>query len=238
MLTIKDIKGGYTQGSMILQGISFTIEKGEIVGIIGLNGCGKSTLGKAVMNMLPFREGKIWFNGKDISDLSTHRMKETGISMVLQGGRTFPMMTVKEHLQLAGNIKSDNELKSRIAQVAEHYGVAIISQDLPMSRKANLLSGGEKQKLALAMALMNRPEFMILDEISAGLSPVNQETVTASLEKIKASKAIGIMLIEQNIRLATRLADKLLLLERGIIDKTFKIDANFDINQLNENIFN
>lgn len=238
MLKLDNIQGGYTKGSQILHGIDLQIGPGEVVGIIGLNGSGKSTLGKAIMNMIPFRSGQLNFNGKDISRLPVHQIHRTGISMVLQGGRVFPNMTVWEHLQFSNSKRSKLDLNKRVAELEEEFGLGIYTAGIAANLKASYLSGGEKQKLVLMMALLNKPDLLILDEISAGLSPTNVLLVTTVLKKMIANRTMGIMLIEQNIRLATELADRLLLLERGIIDQQFDIDSTFDFNKLNKNIFN
>ena len=238
MLNLYNIKGGYVPGSLVLQGISLEVKPAEVVGIIGLNGCGKSTLGKAVMNLLPFRQGSIALNGKDISRLSPDQMLKAGISMMMQGGRIFRHMTVMEHLMMAANTQNEKIIKNKLESLDFLYKISTFTSNNWFSQRGSYLSGGEKQKLALTMALMNQPQLLILDEVSAGLSPTNLEMVATALEHIKASKKMGILLIEQNIRLAARLSDRLLLLEHGIIDHKFHTDASFDLNQLTENIFN
>lgn len=237
MLKLENIKGGYAKGCQILQGIDLQIKPGEVVGIIGLNGSGKSTLGKAIMNMIPFRSGQLTMNGEDISRLPVHQVQKAGISMVMQGGRVFSNMTVLEHLQFANNQLSEVILISRMKEIYERFGLEIYSLR-KSNRKASYLSGGEKQQLVLMMALLNQPELLILDEISAGLSPANQTRVIDSILKMKESNSISIILIEQNIKMATQLSDRLLILERGVIDQQFLIDNTFNINSLNINIFN
>jgi ABC-type branched-subunit amino acid transport system ATPase component len=238
MLEIRNIQGGYTQGSNVLQSISLLIQPGETVGIIGLNGCGKSTLGKAVMNILPFRTGELRFYGKDISYLSPHGLRNAGITMVMQGGRIFKNMTIGEHFRIAANEKNEPELKKKVEEVENLIGITKFTLENRWQQKGSYLSGGEKQQLVLLMALLQKPELLILDEISAGLSPANLELTLNVIAHIKSQSKLSIMLIEQNLRLACKLSNRLLLLERGIIDKEFVIDKNFDINILNENIFN
>ena len=241
MLILENIHGGYRPGSQVLQGIDLEIKAGETVGIIGLNGCGKSTLGKAVLNILPFREGRVMLGGIDVSKMHPHQLRQHGIAMVLQGGRVFPNMTVLEQLKLAGNEQSDLAIIKRLSEVENITGLTIFvsgKQDSFLKRKGNHLSGGEKQQLSLIMALLSNPRLLILDEASAGLSPGNLMKMTVVIEKLKAIQSMAIMLIEQNIRLAVRLSDRLLLLERGIIGQQFEIDETFDLNKLNKNIFN
>jgi ABC-type branched-subunit amino acid transport system ATPase component len=239
MLNLNNIKGGYVSGSLVLQDISLEVKSSEVVGIIGLNGCGKSTLGKAIMNLLPFRQGSIELNGKDITLINPGQMAQAGISMMMQGGRIFRHMTVMEHCMMAAHTLNEKTIKKKLEILGVLYKTDIFTANNNwFGQKGSYLSGGEKQKLALIMALINQPTLLILDEVSAGLSPDTLEMVTIALEHIKAGKKTGIILIEQNIRLAARLSDRLLLLERGVIDQEFRVDASFDIEKLIENIFN
>jgi ABC-type branched-subunit amino acid transport system ATPase component len=238
MLELKNIQGGYTQGSMVLHGINLVIKPRETVGIIGLNGCGKSTLGKAIMNILPFRKGDLSFHGKNISSLSPHGLRDNGITMVMQGGRIFKNMTIGEHFRIAANEKNELKLKKKVEEVENLIGLAKFTVENRWQQKGSYLSGGEKQQLVLLMALLQEPELLILDEISAGLSPANLEMTLNVIAHIKKYSNLSIMLIEQNLRLAAKLSNRLLLLERGIIDQEFVIDNNFDIKILNVNIFN
>lgn len=237
MLELKNIKGGYEPGNMVLQGINLKIASGEVVSVIGLNGCGKSTLVKAIMNMLPYRQGMVILNSVDLINLPMNRMKEMGIALVMQGGRIFPNMTIQEHLHLAGNTHNVKGLKKNLQTIDEQYGLVKFTKQLTLTCRGSYLSGGEKQQLALIMALLNEPKFLILDEISAGLSPKNISLIAEAIDNLKNQRKIGILLIEQNIKLATRLADRIILLERGIIDKEYKIDENFELSTLNNNIF-
>jgi ABC-type branched-subunit amino acid transport system ATPase component len=238
MLKLENIQGGYIPGSLVLQGIDLLMHPGEVVGIIGLNGCGKSTLGKAILNMLPFRSGNIFFKGLDLSRLNFHQLHDAGIGMLMQGGRVFSQMTTWEHLKVAGKNMTEKAIKNRLKEIEEQYSLTIFTAGIAFNRKGSYLSGGQKQQLALMMALLNKPKLLILDEVSAGLSPGNVLMVAEVIKKLKEDKTIGIILIEQNIKLASQLSDRLLLLERGIIDQEFKIDNAFDFNKLNENIFN
>jgi ABC-type branched-subunit amino acid transport system ATPase component len=238
MLKLENITGGYLPGSPILNGISMEVAKGEVVGIIGLNGCGKSTLGKAIMNMLPYRTGSIWFEGKDISTVSPYEMQHSGISMIMQGGRIFKNMSIGEHIQLVTNEESIASLKKKFKEVEDLTGITKFTTDTIWKQKGSSLSGGEKQQLVLMMALLQKPKLLILDEISAGLSPDNLKITIDVISRVKDQNNFGILLIEQNLRIATQLSNRMVLIERGIIDHTFLIDENFDFNTLNENIFN
>lgn len=238
MLSLENISGGYNAGSQVLQGISMHIAEGESVGIIGLNGCGKSTLAKAIMNILPFRDGVVKLHDTDVSNYTPVRLHKAGISMVMQGGRIFQQMTIKEHLMLVSGTKSEQGLKNAIRDVENHFGFTIFADEWKSDRKGSYLSGGEKQKLAFMMALLHKPKLLILDEVSAGLSPLALQQTASFVSQIRAGRKTSLMIIEQNISLASQLCDRLLLLERGVIDQEFRIDENFSFEKLNESIFN
>ena len=209
ILELKDIKGGYTKNVDILRGVSLSIEEGEALGIIGLNGSGKSTLGKSIMNMLPHQSGTIILDGEDISELSTSEIANRGISIMHQGGKVFDSLTVDENLSLAGKMSS--EFQMLIPLLQEGIG----------RRMADRLSGGQRHQLALAMALLNRPRLVILDEPSAGLSPKAVDDMYSILSIVKKELGISIILIEQNISKAISFCDRSLLIAQGQIEQEF-----------------
>lgn len=209
ILELKDIKGGYTKNVDILRGVSLSIEEGEALGIIGLNGSGKSTLGKSIMNMLPHQSRTIILDGEDISELSTSEIANRGISIMHQGGKVFDSLTVDENLSLAG--KMNSEFQKLIPLLQEGIG----------RRMADRLSGGQRHQLALAMALLNRPRLVILDEPSAGLSPKAVDDMYSILSTIKKELGISIILIEQNISKAISFCDRSLLIAQGQIEQEF-----------------
>ena len=228
MLKIIEIKGGYTDGSQVLKGVSLEIGQGETHGIIGLNGSGKSTLGKAILNEIPFREGKIWLDGQDISDLPSWEIRNRGIGLFLQGGRVFKNMTVKEHLLIAGAQLEKNILKKRIDCLREFIQLLNFTPNKPEHRKAGLLSGGERQQLALAMVLIPQPKVLILDEPSAGLSPAVAFDLADMVSSITHEEQMATILIEQNISLAIKHSKRILLLNQGIIEQTINC-SDFDV---------
>lgn len=211
LLKITGLYGGYKEGVDILQGIDLTIQEGESIGIIGLNGSGKSTLGKAIMNMIPIRNGKIEFNGEDVTNLATHELARKGISIMQQGGQVFQTMSVWENLELAfgpdsslsfDRIKDIIPLLQRPKKELHH-------------NMADKLSGGQKHQLALAMTLAANPKLVILDEPSAGLSPKAVEEMYSILRAVREQMQVTIVLIEQNIAQAVDFCDKSLLLQQG-----------------------
>lgn len=210
VLKINDLEGGY-QGFDILCGISMQVQQGESVGIIGLNGSGKSTFGKAIMNMIPCRRGKIFFEGEDITSLTTSQLSHRGISIMQQGGRVFKTISVWDNLQLALSKHSTNTLET-------------LKDIIPMLQRpkkelqrtmADKLSGGQKHQLSLAMTLANSPRLVILDEPSAGLSPDMVEEMYGILNTIKKERGVAIILIEQNIAKAIEFCDNVFLFSEG-----------------------
>jgi ABC-type branched-subunit amino acid transport system ATPase component len=223
ILELKDIKGGYTKNVDILRSVSLSVEKGEALGIIGLNGSGKSTLGKSILNMLPHQSGTIILDGEDISELSTSEIATRGVSIMHQGGKVFDSLTVDENLSLAGKMSS--EFKKLIPLLQEGIG----------SRMADRLSGGQRHQLALAMALLNHPRLVILDEPSAGLSPKAVDDMYSILSIVKKELGISIILIEQNISKAISFCDRSLLIAQGQIDQEF---TSQDIKEIEKIMFN
>lgn len=223
ILEVNNIIGGYKEGVNILRGINLKVEEGEAVGIIGLNGSGKSTLGKSFMNMLPYQSGQIVFAGKDITGLSTSEIAQSGMSMMLQGGKVFDNLSVADNLLLAGNVS--RELMDIIPLLRENNNL----------RMADRLSGGQRHQLALAMALLSRPRLVILDEPSAGLSPKAVEELYTILAAVKQKLGVTIILIEQNISKALSFCDRSLLIAQGQIEHEFK---NQDIKEIEEIMFN
>lgn len=215
-LVIKDLHAGYMKEIEILKGIDLNVHDGEVMGVIGLNGSGKSTLGKAIMNILPYRSGEILLNGKDISALSARELSRLGISIMRQGGQVFTMMTVLENLDVAFGNNLDIAYRDMITSLVP----LLNSQDKElMKRTADKLSGGQRHQLALAMALATKPSLLILDEPSAGLSPLSVEKMYCLLEEVKRTLNLTIILIEQNINKAISFCDRCILLSQGTIGK-------------------
>ena len=219
LLKIYNLWGGYKEGVDILRGISMEVQQGEAVGIIGLNGSGKSTFGKAIMNMIPIRKGEILFEGEDITALSTCELSHRGISIMQQGGKVFRNLSVWDNLQLAlGN--------SHSSLFTFHSSLRDIVPLLQRPKKdlqhlmADKLSGGQKHQLSLAMTLATNPCLVILDEPSAGLSPKAVEEMYQILLEVKAKMNVTIILIEQNIAKAVEFCDKVCLLKQGTTQQT------------------
>jgi len=232
MLKLENVTGGYTKNNPILKGIDLTVEENEVVAIVGQNGAGKSTLAKAIMNMLPSLSGNIYFNDELLNGISTQRIVKRGLNFFMQGGRIFPHLTVKENMDFAGMVLSKVELCNRKEEVKTYFDLFQNTKNGRLNIEASYLSGGEQHQLALAMALMRKPKFLILDEPSAGLSPANIEKLFSTLEKIK-DIGISILIIEQNVKLATQFSNNVIYLSQGAVKEQ---NANFD--EIEESYFN
>ena len=234
LLKINDLWGGYTEGVDILRGISMEVQQGEAVGIIGLNGSGKSTFGKAIMNMIPIRRGEILFDGEDITALSTSQLAHRGISIMQQGGRVFPNLSAWDNLQLAAQA-SNSQFSILNSQLAELVPLLQHSKKELQGLMADKLSGGQKHQLSLAMTLATNPRLVILDEPSAGLSPKAVDEMYQILRDVRAKLNVTIILIEQNIAKAVDFCTGCYLLEQGLIKRESRFT---NITEINNRMFN
>ena len=225
LLRISGLWGGYKEGVDILRGIDISIDEGEAVGIIGLNGSGKSTLGKAILNMIPIRQGEIVFAGESIMGLRTYELVRKGISIMQQGGQVFQNLSVWDNLEIAFNSGMDRSLE----RLREVIPILRLPRRQLKSIGADKLSGGQKHQLALSMALATQPRLVILDEPSAGLSPKSVEEMYEVLQKAREALAVTIVLIEQNVARADAFCDHCLLIKQGVIDRVFSANSLDDI---------
>ena len=239
MLELIDICAGYTEGKSILNCINLTVGKCEIVGVIGQNGSGKSTLAKTIMNLVPNIAGEIKFYDKVLVKnggirKNTWEIADLGLGYMMQGGRIFPHLTTKENLEFATRALEAKKAKDRIAEVETYFDLMIGGRK---NLQASYLSGGEQHQLALAMVLVNKPALLILDEPSAGLSPINIKSIYAAVNAYRKSNNTAILLIEQNITMAFENSDKIKLLENGSISLGGYATGEFR-KQIIEKLFN
>ena len=209
ILECNGIAAGYVKGLNILQGVDLVVNEGEIVSIIGPNGAGKSTLLKAIMSLIKVSAGRFFVNGKEKTNLSTHRIVMEGIGYVPQVENVFPSLTIDENLEI-GSWSIKRNKKEALTK---------IYNDFPMlgdrkKDKAGNLSGGQRQILALARALITSPSLLLLDEPSAGLSPVAINEVFTSIKEINNS-GVSILLVEQNAKRALSFSDRGYVLDQG-----------------------
>jgi len=210
MLQIKNLVAGYN-GMEILHGVDFNLNLGEIVAIIGPNGAGKSTLLKSIFNLCQIYSGEIFFKEKNITKLPTHTLIQEGISFVPQGKQIFPSLTVKENLEMGAFVMKDKELiKKNIDYVFKKFDFLKTHQN----SYAMNLSGGQQQILAIARALIQDPELLLLDEPSLGLSPKAMKEVFDKIVEIN-KEGVSIIIVEQNAKQAIEIAHRTYILENG-----------------------
>ena len=194
-----------------LQDVSFNVEQGEIVALIGANGAGKTTILNTVSGIVPAISGKITFKGEDITGIPPHEIVKRGISQVPEGRRVFANMSVLENLEMGAYIRTEKK------QVAEEIDEVFQRFPRLFERKKQLaktLSGGEQQMLAMGRALMSRPSLLLLDEPSMGLAPMLVQQIFDIIQEINAS-GTTIMLVEQNANMALSIANRAYVLETG-----------------------
>ena len=209
-LAVTDLVAGYVPDVPILRGASLRVDDGEIVAVLGPNGAGKSTLVKAVAGLVPVRSGDILVRGASILGLATHKLVGTGVAYVPQVGNVFTRLSVEENLELGGLGGPPSRTRQRIA------GMYALFPDLARFRRlaAGRLSGGQRQMVAVARALMAEPHLLMLDEPSAGLSPRMVELVFQKLLEIRAV-GVSILLVEQNAKAALAICDRGYVLAEG-----------------------
>ncbi len=200
--------GGYG-GADILNGCTIAVEKGEIAVIVGPNGAGKSTAMKAIFGMLNLRQGKVMFNGEDITALSPQERVLKGMGFVPQTHNVFTSMTVEENLEMGAYIRRD-DFRQTMEQVYELFPILKQKRRQP----AGQLSGGQRQQVAVGRALMTQPQVLMLDEPTAGVSPIVMDELFDRIIEI-ARTGIAILMVEQNARQALNIADKGYVLVQG-----------------------
>jgi branched-chain amino acid transport system ATP-binding protein len=212
MLEVKDLVVAYGRIQAV-KGISFTVEQGQVVTMLGTNGAGKSTTLRTISGLLTPVSGEIWFEGKRLDGVPPHKVVELGIAQSPEGRRLFRQMTVEENLKLGAYTRKDAAgVKEDIDRVYDMFEVLGERRNEP----AGLFSGGEQQMLAIGRALMSQPKLLMLDEPSMGLSPIMTQKVMSTIKDLQ-SRGTTILLVEQNARAALSLADKGYVLEVGRI---------------------
>jgi branched-chain amino acid transport system ATP-binding protein len=209
LLDARGIVAGYLPGIDILHGCDLAVSDGELVGVIGPNGAGKSTLVKALFGLIPVREGKVSLRGDDVTGLPAHELVRRGIGYVPQLSNVFPRLTVQENLRM-GVYLSAGRFGERFDAVAELFPKLV---DLRWLR-AGSLSGGERQMLAMARALMPDPSVLLLDEPSAGLAPMLQDQVFDWIERVNRA-GVSIVMVEQNARRCLQICHRGYVLDQG-----------------------
>ena len=204
-----DLHAGYLPGINILNGCSLTANEGDLIGIIGPNGAGKSTLLKAIFGQVNVREGQVLLNGEDITNMKANKLVSKGVAFVPQTNNVFPSLTIEENLQM-GVFQSPKRFQERFDFVTN------IFPDLGKRRAqhAGSLSGGERQMVAMGRALMIDPSVLLLDEPSAGLSPVRQDEAFLRVKEVNQA-GVTIIMVEQNARRCLQICDRAYVLDQG-----------------------
>src|SRR5688572_6290700 len=205
ILAVEDIHTYYGD-AYVLQGLSLELGEGQILGLLGRNGVGKTTLVNSIVGFNRPRRGRIVFKGDDITRLSSHETVRKGMGLVPQGRRVFPTLTVEENLNVARAKSSGWDLK-RVYELFPRL-------EERRKQRAKTLSGGEQQMLAIARGLMTNPDCLIMDEPSEGLAPIIIQTVWQAVSKLKA-QGLSILLVEQNAALALQLVDYVHVMSKG-----------------------
>ena len=212
LLTVENLEVNYGLIRAI-KGISFEVEKGEVVALIGANGAGKTTTMHAINNLIPKKAGKVTFDGKDITALPAHSLVTMGIAQVPEGRRIFQELTVSENLLLGAYTRKG---KQEIAETMEAMYARFPILKERAKQVAGTLSGGEQQMLAMSRALMSHPSLLLLDEPSMGLSPLYVNIIFDMIKQVN-SEGTTVLLVEQNAKKARAIADRAYVLETGNI---------------------
>ena len=209
VVDVRAVTAGYLPGVNILHAASLQARQGELIGIIGPNGAGKSTLLKAIFGLVHVREGEILLNGEDITNLKANELVAKGVGFVPQTENVFPTLSIEENLQM-GLYQRPEAYRDRLAFVLEIFPAL---KDR-LRQRAGQLSGGERQMVAMSRALMMEPHVLLLDEPSAGLSPVRQDDAFIRVSDINKAGVTTIM-VEQNARRCLQICDRAYVLDQG-----------------------
>lgn len=210
VLSVRNLVAGYEPGVPIVRGASITVKEKEIVVVLGPNGAGKSSFIKAIAGLVPVESGTVELGGSDITSTPAHIMVRLGLAFVPQTENVFPLMSVEDNLKVAGGILKPKDVPVRIEEMYATF------PDLARHRRiaAGNLSGGQRQMLAVARALIVHPKLLVLDEPSAGLSPKFVSMVFDMLSEIRKS-GVTILLVEQNAKAALAIGDRAYVLVEG-----------------------
>jgi branched-chain amino acid transport system ATP-binding protein len=209
LLRAEELVAGYLPGVDFLNAASLELHRGELVGIIGPNGAGKSTLIKTLFGLVPVRSGRVVLDGDDITGRPAHELVARGVGYVPQTKNVFSSLTVEENLKM-GLYLQPTRFAERFAAVAELFPLLAERR----RERAGLLSGGQRQMVAMGRALMTDPSVLLLDEPSAGLSPINQDDVFARIDQVKRA-GVSVIMVEQNARKCLLIADTAFVLDQG-----------------------
>ena len=211
MLEVKSIETSYGT-SQVLFGMSFTVNEGEVVSLLGRNGMGKTTTIRSLMGMVPTHGGSITFEGREVQNLKDYQIATLGLGLVPEGRQIFPNLTVRENLIATAANRTGTDNPWEVDHVVDMFP----NLGNRMNNMGNQLSGGEQQMLAVGRALMTNPKLLILDEATEGLAPLIREEIWKCLEGLK-ERGQSILVIDKNVDALTRIGDRHYIVERGQI---------------------
>ena len=211
MLEVKNLKVAYGRVRAV-KGISFSVEKGQVVTLVGTNGAGKTTTLRTISGLIRPEDGEIWFEGERIDATPAHEVTMMGLAHAPEGRRIFPRLTVEDNLRLGAFARRDKHINSDLERAFTLFPILKDRRNQP----AGTFSGGEQQMLAIGRAMMSRPRLLMLDEPSMGLSPLMMQKIMSTIVELK-SEGVTILLVEQNAQAALSLADYGYVLEVGKI---------------------
>ncbi len=209
MLEVKGIETSYGT-SQVLFGMSFSVNEGEVVSLLGRNGMGKTTTIRSLMGMVPTHGGSITFEGREVRNLKDYQIAKLGLGLVPEGRQVFPNLTVRENLIATAANRTGTDKPWEVDHIVEMFP----NLGNRMSNMGNQLSGGEQQMLAVGRALMTNPKLLILDEATEGLAPLIREEIWTCLKGLK-ERGQSILVIDKNVDALTRIGDRHYIVERG-----------------------
>lgn len=226
-LEVTNLNAGY-DGTPIIRDISFGVDTGEIVGIVGRNGVGKTTLLKTIMGLLTPESGRVMYDGEDMTEESADTHAKQSIGYVPQGRDVFPDLSVKENLLIGESIGGDD--KTRYEQVYDYFPILAERK----GQSAGTMSGGQQQMLAIARALVGSPDLLLVDEPSEGVQPSIVQSITEDLRQINEEFDTTILFVEQNLSVIQGLADRCYAIDHGTIVDEITGEAVSERDQLEE----
>ena len=215
-----------------LKEIDIDVNTGEVITLIGANGAGKSTTMKAIMGLIPVKSGKIWFDGKEITNLDTKNMIQSGIILSPEGRQVFPRFSVMDNLMMGAYLRPKTEIAESLQTVYD----LLPKLKARSSQLAGSLSGGEQQMLAIGRAMMGKPRMLLLDEPSLGLAPLIINEIFAMVDRIR-EMGTTILLVEQNARIALKHSDRAYVLETGSIVLSDRADQLLESDEVRKAYF-
>jgi branched-chain amino acid transport system ATP-binding protein len=225
---VKGLRTGYGR-IPILNGVSFAVNQGEFIGILGHNGMGKTTLLKALMGFLPATGGRIQFADDDVTTAEPYRRARLGLGYVPQGREIFPGLTVYDNLRM-GCAKQNGGEQDIIAEILEEF-----SRLKPLlDRPGGALSGGEQQLLAIARCLCGRPRLVLLDEPTEGIQPSIIEEIVEILQRLREKSGLTMILVEQNLEFIAELSKRILIIQKGAITREVRAEDLGDASLVTE----